>query len=92
MPKVQFVNEHREVEVDAGRLISEIAEELGIAVCREEFVWTEVGGWGQGGTLYWQLFDKSGQALELHGSSEGLPAWSFAAAIALPNGQFAVLY
>jgi hypothetical protein len=43
MPKVQFVNEHREVEVEAGRLISEIADELGIAVCREEFVGTGVG-------------------------------------------------
>lgn len=55
-------------------------------------VWTQVGGWGQGGKLYWQLFDKSGQALETRGSAEGLPAWSFAAAIALPNGSFAVLY
>lgn len=55
-------------------------------------VWTEVGGWGQGGTVHWQLFDKTGRALELHGSTEGLPAWSFAAAIVLPNGQFAVLY
>jgi hypothetical protein len=55
-------------------------------------VWTEVGGWGQGGTVYWQLFDKTGQALELRGSADGLPAWSFAAAMALPNGQFAVLY
>ena len=30
--------------------------------------------------------------LETRGSAEGLPAWSFAAAIALPNGSFAVLY
>ncbi|MDA1235137.1 MAG: sialidase family protein [Acidobacteria bacterium] len=54
--------------------------------------WTEVGGWGQGGTVYWQLFDKSGKALELRGSAEGLPAWSFATAIALPSGEFAVMY
>lgn len=54
--------------------------------------WTEVGGWGKGGTVSWQLFDKAGQSLELRGSTEGLPAWSFATATTLPNGQFAVLY
>lgn len=43
MPKVLFVNEHREVEIESGRLISDIASELGIAVCREEFVGTGIG-------------------------------------------------
>ena len=58
MPKVEFVNEHRAVEVDEGRFISDIADELGIAVCREEFAGTGIGDytvWVQGGPLSpWQ--------------------------------------
>jgi len=43
MPKVTFVNEHREVEVAQGSLISEAAAKLGIDVCREHFVGTDFG-------------------------------------------------
>ncbi len=43
MPKVFFVNEHRQVEVEPGRLISEVADDLGITVCREEFAGTGLG-------------------------------------------------
>lgn len=43
MPKVTFVNEHRTVEVESGRKIGDVAAELGIAVCREEFVGTGIG-------------------------------------------------
>jgi hypothetical protein len=45
MPKVTFVNENRTVEVAAGRKISEVAAELGIAVCREEFVGSGIGNY-----------------------------------------------
>lgn len=45
MPKVLFVNEHREVEVEAGRTISDVAEELGIAVCRQHFIGVAFGDW-----------------------------------------------
>lgn len=45
MPKVSFVNEHRTVEVAAGRKISDIAAELGIAVCREAFRGSGIGDW-----------------------------------------------
>ena len=45
MPKVTFVNEHRTVEVAAGRKISDIAAELGIAVCREAFRGSVIGDW-----------------------------------------------
>lgn len=45
MPKVTFVNEHRTVEVDAGRKISDVAAELGIAVCREEFAGSGIGNY-----------------------------------------------
>jgi hypothetical protein len=43
MAKVLFVNEHREIEVEPGRLLSDVAHELGIQVCREEFAGTGIG-------------------------------------------------
>jgi hypothetical protein len=43
MPKVTFVNEHREVEVTQGSLISDAAAKLGIDVCREHFAGTQYG-------------------------------------------------
>ena len=45
MAKVTFVNEHRTVEVEPGRLISDVANELGIAVCRESFAGTGIGNY-----------------------------------------------
>lgn len=45
MPKVTFVNEHRIVEVESGRKISDVAAELGIAVCRETFAGTGIGNY-----------------------------------------------
>jgi hypothetical protein len=45
MPKVTFVNEHRVVEVEPGRLISDVAAELGIAVCRDAFGATGLGSY-----------------------------------------------
>ena len=51
MPKVTFINENRTVEVAAGRTISDVAAELGIAVCRDEFAGTGIGnstGWIKG--------------------------------------------
>ena len=37
MPKVTFVNEHRTIEVEKGRLLSEVASDVGIEVCRAHF-------------------------------------------------------
>lgn len=45
MPKVLFVNEHREVEVKAGRTIASIAEDFEIAVCRQHFKGVPFGDW-----------------------------------------------
>jgi hypothetical protein len=45
MPKVTFVNENRTVDVEPGRLISDVANELGIAVCRESFAGTGIGNY-----------------------------------------------
>lgn len=54
--------------------------------------WSETESWGKDGTLYWQLFDRDGQPLEESGSTAGVPAWSFATAVALDEGGFAILY
>jgi hypothetical protein len=43
VPVVTFVNEHRTIEVEAGRKISDVASELGISVCRESFIGTGIG-------------------------------------------------
>lgn len=45
MPKVTFINENRTVECEKGRLISDLASELGIAVCRESLAGTGLGGY-----------------------------------------------
>jgi hypothetical protein len=45
MPKVTFINEARVVEVERGRTIKDIATELGIATCREEFAGTGLGNY-----------------------------------------------
>lgn len=51
MPKVQFVHESVTVDVERGRLLSDVAKELGIPVCRQSWGWTGVGDytvWVQG--------------------------------------------
>lgn len=45
MPKVTFINENRSVDVEAGRKVSDVAAELGIQVCREEFAGTGIGNY-----------------------------------------------
>ena len=53
--------------------------------------WTEGTGWQRGGSLAWQLFDVSGKPIgEMH-TQTGVPAWSFGAVVAKPDG-FIVLY
>jgi len=55
-------------------------------------VWTEGTGWQKGGSLAYQLYDavgrRSGEAKRL----PGIPTWSFAAAVALADNGFSVLY
>ncbi len=55
-------------------------------------VWAEGTGWQKGGSLAWQVFDREGKAVGAPGSAPGIPTWSFAAAIAKANGDFAILY
>ena len=54
--------------------------------------WMEGGGWGKGGSLHWQLFNSQGGAVDGLGESPGIPAFSFATALATPEGGFAILY
>ncbi len=56
------------------------------------FAWTEGMGWSKGGSLAWQLYDKSGQPAAERGQAPGVPAWSLIAAFARPNGGFTIVY
>jgi hypothetical protein len=56
------------------------------------FVWTEGTAWARGGALAWRVFDAAGQATERSGRADGVPVWSFGAAIARRDGGFTVLY
>jgi hypothetical protein len=55
-------------------------------------VWTERTGWARGGSIAWQVFDRAGRPTGPIGSAPSLPVWSFAAAVANPDGGFVVLY
>jgi hypothetical protein len=55
--------------------------------------WTEGTGWQKGGAVAWQLFDTAGRAIAgAAGRRDGLPVWSFAAACAMPDGGFMIVY
>jgi hypothetical protein len=56
------------------------------------FVWTEGTGWAKGGSLSWQVYDKDGNPLSRKESSEGIPAWSLATAVAKPDNSFVIIY
>jgi hypothetical protein len=56
------------------------------------FVWTEGTGWQKGGSLAYQLYDKNGQPTGRSDQVPGIPTWSFAAAVAMPDGRFSIIY
>jgi hypothetical protein len=55
-------------------------------------VWTEGTGWNRGGSLSWQVFDKSGRPTESRARVSGVPPWSLAAVFARSDGGFTILY
>ncbi len=56
-------------------------------------VWDEGTGWNQGGALAWQGYDPQGMPTAAQGRvPAGVPVWSHPAAIAYPDGRFAVVY
>jgi hypothetical protein len=54
--------------------------------------WTEGMGWKRGGSLHWQLFDRTGKTTGAPGMADGVPAWSLVSAYATRDGEFAILY
>ena len=54
--------------------------------------WTEGTGWEKGGTLAWQLFDRSGKATAETGRSGGVPVWSLPTVAANADGSFVIVY
>jgi hypothetical protein len=54
--------------------------------------WTEGTGWKKGGAAAWQVYDKGGHPEPIHGTADGVPAWSLVAAFARPDGGFVVVY
>ena len=56
------------------------------------FVWTEGTGWQRGGSLAWQVYDRSGQPTSEKGLIAGVPAWSFAAPAVNGDGSFSIVY
>lgn len=55
-------------------------------------VWTEGTGWQRGGAFAWQVLDPKGEPTAEKGRQAGLPAWDFAAPVALVNGDFLIVY
>ena len=55
-------------------------------------VWTEGTGWQKGGSLAWQVFDRSGRPVGAERRIEGgVPVWSLATVVARPDGGFTII-
>ncbi len=56
-------------------------------------IWDEGTGWQRGGSLAWQLYDRTGSPLTERGRIEGgIPTWGLATAFPRPDGGFVVLH
>jgi hypothetical protein len=53
--------------------------------------WTEGTGWEKGGALAWECLDAGGGSIA-SGRINGVPVWSYAAAVAESSGAFTVIY
>ncbi len=54
--------------------------------------WTEGTGWQKGGSLAWQVFDRTGRPLGPPGRAAGsVPVWGLATAVARPDGSFTIV-
>jgi hypothetical protein len=54
--------------------------------------WTDITSRTAPGTLAWQAFDANGRPTPLKGAQPGVPASSFGAVIARPDGGFTIVY
>ena len=53
--------------------------------------WTEGTGWKKGGSLAYQVYDRTGQPTADRGHLPGIAVWSFAAVAATPDNRFSIL-
>ncbi len=54
--------------------------------------WADGTAWNRGGAVAWQAFSRGGEPTAVKGMQAGLPAWSFAAVAARPDGAFVLFY
>jgi len=54
--------------------------------------WTAGTSWGRGGSLGWQVFGPDERPTAVRGAQAGVPAWSFTAVVARPDGGFTIFY
>lgn len=54
--------------------------------------WTEGTGWSKGGSLAWQLFDRTGRAVGPAGHAPGVPVWGLPSVFADAQGNFTIVY
>lgn len=54
--------------------------------------WTEGMGWKKGGSLKWEVVDRTGKPVDSSGHADGVPAWSLVAAFARRDRNFTILY
>ena len=54
--------------------------------------WTEGTGWKKGGSLAYQVYDRTGQPTADGGHLPGVAVWSFAAVAATPDNRFSIVY
>jgi hypothetical protein len=56
-------------------------------------VWAEDTGWNRGGSLAWQIFDRTGRATGEKGRvNDGIPVWGLPAVVARPDGTFMIIH
>lgn len=55
--------------------------------------WIEGSGWNRGGKIAWQIYDAQGKPTAMKTRTyPSSPAWSLISAVALPNGDFLILF
>ena len=56
------------------------------------YAWTEGTAWARGGTLAWELRDRADSQLASQSGAGAVPVWSLVAAVARPDGSFAIIH